>query len=60
MHAQDSVTTADTILDLVWRWTDAERSLDAQALAPLLADDFILVGPRGFMLGKQQFLNSRR
>jgi uncharacterized protein (TIGR02246 family) len=60
MHAQDAVTTADTILDLVRRWADAERSLDAQPLAPLLADDFILVGPRGFMLGKQQFLSSRR
>ena len=31
----------------------------AQALGPLLADDFVLVGPLGFMLDKQQYLGSR-
>jgi hypothetical protein len=29
-------------------------------LAPLLADDFVLVGPLGFVLDKQQYLGSRR
>lgn len=28
-------------------------------LAPLLADDFVLVGPLGFVLDKQQCLGSR-
>lgn len=41
------------------RWADAERRGDAEALRPLLADDFVLVGPLGFMLDKQQYLGSR-
>lgn len=60
MQAQDTVTARDAILDLIRRWTDAEHNGDADALAPLLADDFVLVGPLGFMLDKQQYLGSRR
>jgi uncharacterized protein (TIGR02246 family) len=60
MQAQDTVTTRDAILGLVRRWIDAERSGDPEALAPLLAEDFMLVGPLGFMLDKPQFLGSRR
>ena len=33
---------------------------DAAALEPLLAPDFLLVGPLGFMLDKTQYLGSRR
>jgi ketosteroid isomerase-like protein len=50
----------DQILHLVRHWADAERAGDADALAPLLADDFLLVGPLGFMLDKTQYLDSRR
>ena len=60
MQIQDAVPARDAILGLVRRWTDAERSGDPETLAPLLADDFVLVGPLGFMLDKQQFLGSRR
>src|SRR5689334_15544372 len=42
------------------RWAEAERRGDASALEPLLADDFVLVGPLGFVLDKQQYLASRR
>ena len=42
------------------RWAEAERQGDASALEPLLADDFVLVGPLGFVLDKQQYLGSRR
>lgn len=38
------------------RWADAELRGDATALAPMATDDFILVGPVGFMLPKQQWL----
>jgi ketosteroid isomerase-like protein len=48
------------VLDLGRRWADAESRGDADALEGLLADDFLLVGPLGFMLDKQQYLGSRR
>ena len=53
-------TVTDQILELGRRWAAAERGGDADALAPLLADDFLLVGPLGFMLDKMQYLGSRR
>jgi ketosteroid isomerase-like protein len=48
------------ILDLGQRWADAESHGDAAALGALLADDFVLVGPLGFILDKPQYLGSRR
>jgi mannose-6-phosphate isomerase-like protein (cupin superfamily) len=42
------------------RWADAELRGDADDLEPLLADDFVLVGPLGFVLDRQQYLGSRR
>ena len=50
----------DQILELGRHWASAERAGDADALEPLLADDFLLVGPLGFMLDKTQYLDSRR
>ena len=38
-------------------WTTAERSGDAAALDKLLADDFTGVGPLGFTLSKQDWLD---
>jgi ketosteroid isomerase-like protein len=38
-------------------WTAAERSGDAAALDKLLADDFTGVGPLGFTLSKQDWLD---
>jgi ketosteroid isomerase-like protein len=51
---------SDQVLELGRQWANAERAGDADALAPLLADDFLLVGPLGFMLDKTQYLGSRR
>jgi ketosteroid isomerase-like protein len=48
------------ILELGRHWANAERAGDADALEPLLADDFLLVGPLGFMLDKTPYLGSRR
>ena len=48
------------VLELGSRWADAESRGDIDSLGALLADDFVLVGPLGFMLDKQQYLGSRR
>jgi ketosteroid isomerase-like protein len=57
----DTNTAAkEQVLQLGQRWAAAELAGDADALQPLLADDFLLVGPVGFMLDKQQYLGSRR
>ena len=48
------------VLELGRQWANAERAGDADALEQLLADDFLLVGPLGFMLDKTQYLGSRR
>ena len=50
----------DQVLELGRQWANTERAGDAAALEPLLAHDFLLVGPLGFMLDKTQYLGSRR
>jgi len=55
-----SAHATDQVLELGRQWASAERLGDAAALEPLLAPDFLLVGPLGFMLDKTQFLGSRR
>lgn len=50
----------EQVWQLGQRWAEAEERSDAQALGLLLADDFVLVGPLGFLLDKQQYLGSRR
>jgi ketosteroid isomerase-like protein len=50
------MTARTDVLDLVGRWTAAEQGNDAEALDGLLADDFVGVGPLGFVLGRDQWL----
>jgi uncharacterized protein (TIGR02246 family) len=52
--------TRDHILELGRRWAAAERRGNAGALAELLADDFTVIGPLGFTLDRQQYLEPRR
>ena len=50
------MTGTTDILELVDRWAAAEQGNDAQALDGLLADDFVGVGPLGFVLHRDQWL----
>nr|WP_240948202.1 nuclear transport factor 2 family protein [Planosporangium mesophilum] len=42
------------------RWAEAEQRGDSDALGALSTDDFTLVGPLGFVLTKQQWLDRYR
>ena len=50
----------EQLTDLDRRWTEAEVDGDATTLDGLATDDFTLVGPAGFVLGKQQWLDRYR
>jgi uncharacterized protein (TIGR02246 family) len=50
------MTARTDVLDLVERWAAAEQGNDAEALGKVLADDFVGVGPLGFVLGRDQWL----
>ena len=41
------------------RWAVAERDGDTEALAELLARDFVFVGPRGTMIDRDRYLYAR-
>jgi hypothetical protein len=50
----------DQLRELERRWIDAETRADAAALDALATGDFALVGPAGFVLDKQQWLDRYR
>jgi ketosteroid isomerase-like protein len=52
--------TLETLDDLERRWAKAETGGDTSALDAIASDDFILVGPAGFVLNKQQWLERYR
>jgi ketosteroid isomerase-like protein len=54
------MTTAHELAELDRRWTDAEVGADTEVLDGLTTDDFTLVGPAGFVLDKQQWLDRYR
>ncbi|MCW3820796.1 nuclear transport factor 2 family protein [Micromonospora sp. DR5-3] len=54
----DSITTE--ILELGRRWAEAEQRADVETLDALAVADFALVGPLGFVLDKQQWLDRYR
>jgi ketosteroid isomerase-like protein len=49
----------DEIREFGKAWAEAERLSDAAGLGPMLADDFVGVGPFGFTLTKEQWIGSR-
>jgi ketosteroid isomerase-like protein len=52
--------TEDEIRQLGRDWTQAEESGDVATLETLTTEDFALVGPLGFVLDKQQWLDRYR
>jgi ketosteroid isomerase-like protein len=57
-HGQQT-DAKEQVRQLGQQWADAEALGDTGTLGRLLTDDFVLVGPLGFMLDKQQYLGSR-
>jgi ketosteroid isomerase-like protein len=51
------MTTRNDVETALSRWTAAEAAGDSAALQTLLADDFTAVGPLGFTLTKQDWLD---
>src|SRR5262249_16619882 len=52
--------TTTEILELGRRWAQAEQHADVETLDALAVADFELVGPLGFVLDKQQWLDRYR
>jgi ketosteroid isomerase-like protein len=46
----------EALIELGQQWATAEQNSDMTYLGQLLTDDFVGVGPRGFMLSKEQWL----
>jgi ketosteroid isomerase-like protein len=53
-------TTTAQIREVGARWVDAELAADVDALDALATDDFRVVGPFGFVLDKEQWLDRYR
>ncbi|MFC4590213.1 nuclear transport factor 2 family protein [Sphaerisporangium corydalis] len=50
------MSTTDHVLDLAHRWAQAEEANDPELLGQVLAEDFVGVGPLGFVLNRKQWL----
>ncbi len=46
-----------TVIDFLDAWTKAELAADQAKIGDLLTDDFTCIGPLGFTLSKQDWLN---
>lgn len=46
----------DTIRRLQYEFDQAERNADTKRLEQLIADDFLSIGPKGFILNKEEWI----
>jgi ketosteroid isomerase-like protein len=53
-------TTEEQVRELGRRWAAAEQAADVAILDELAADDLTLVGPAGFVLNREQWLDRYR
>jgi ketosteroid isomerase-like protein len=53
-------TTEQEVLDLVARWANTELTGDVDAYTDLPAEDFVGVGPVGFVLDGEQWAQRHR
>jgi ketosteroid isomerase-like protein len=53
----EDIQADEAVLGVSRRWADAERDGNTSLLATLLTEDFVGVGPRGFILTKQGWLD---
>ncbi len=58
--AETTTTTADQVHELGRRWVAAEEAADLATLDTLTTENFTLVGPVGFVLTKDQWLQRYR
>ena len=47
----------DAVREVQERFDEAERSADLDTLRELIAEDFLSIGPRGFLLDKDQWID---
>ena len=50
-------TTTTTVAELQHRFDRAELDADRATLEDLIADDFLSIGPKGFVLDKRQWID---
>ena len=53
MNQTQSKSIKATVEQLVQTWVAAQLADDAGALEQMVTDDFTVIGPRGFILGKR-------
>ncbi len=60
VQAQAADTVEKQITSLEQKWAQAQKASDANAIAPLLADSFVIVFPDGRVMNKTQALDDTK